>query len=821
MKIFSKSRIAVSALFTLLILGISGHANAALDSEGYPIVYLRGEFGAQNWTPDDNYKFTRQGNTYTLEIGAGNPVEGRFKIGDADWGFDFGGQNNSVSVNTTSSLTLKRSGSNLSTNGIYEGTISFTYTTFEAQNLNVSFNVASSDNGVRSDVSGTLPVMYINVYTGPDMSEFNNDIISYDLEHKNYFENAVYWLDANGCEWMEGAESIGSADNPLPLEIKARGNWTRWGFSKKPFKIKLGKKQNLLGLTPEKSKHYALLAHADDTYGYLRNYTAFNLGKRIGLPWTPDMQPVEVVINGDYRGLYFLTESIRVGDGRLDIAELDDKESDPKLVSGGYVVELDNYDEENQFRLEEKSYVWGQNLQPLRITWDTPEDYSDIQLRFVKEQFEAINDCVGVNSDDMWRYLDLDDAARYYLVWEIVGHTESFHGSTYLFRDRGEAKKWHFSPLWDAGNAFRASDRQFFYDCDPFGNTWIPSMRVNDKFNNKVSETWLWFMQNKYQGLEDDMALFVDHLRTAVKNDAKRWKNERVPSGGQAVADNSNIDSKLTEVKSYLSNRISWLKSVFGDYTAGTFTEPERDDTKAAPLPDYVEVPDEPVVDPEEPGDEPVVDPEEPGDEPVVDPEEPGDEPVVDPEEPGDEPVVDPDEPGDEPVVDPEEPGNEPVVDPEEPGDEPVVDPVDPEEPDDDPSEGPSEIPGYKPDDDPTTEPDEPGMDPGDIPSYDPVEPDDEPGDLPNVDPDDEPVIEPEVPDDDPVVDPEEPDDDPGEEPGDEPVETPDAGIDDIYMPESQDPEFYTLQGIRVMHPQSGVLYIMKKGNKTTKIIFP
>ncbi|MDE5806987.1 MAG: CotH kinase family protein, partial [Muribaculaceae bacterium] len=149
----------------------------------------------------------------------------------------------------------------------------------------------------------------INVYD--EDGNYDDEVISKDLSHKNYF-NGSYWLDLNGCEWLEaeGAASIGDKDNPLPLQIKARGNYTRKAFSKKPFKLKLEKKQSMLGLS--KSKHFAILAHADDFFGYMRNFTGFNLGKRIGLPWTPWQQPVEVIINGDYRGLYFLTESIRV-----------------------------------------------------------------------------------------------------------------------------------------------------------------------------------------------------------------------------------------------------------------------------------------------------------------------------------------------------------------------------------------------------------------------------------------------------------------------------------------------------------------------------
>lgn len=447
---------------------------------------------------------------------------------------------------------------------------------------NTRMNTAASQ-----QISGTLPVLYINVYKAD--GTLDNEVTDRNLGHKNYFSGR-YWLDLNGCQWLAdlGAESIGSESEPLPLEIKARGNYTRQAFAKKPFKLKLGSKQKLLGLS--QSKHFALLAHADDNFGYLRNFTGFNLGRRIGLPWTPDQQPVEVVINGDYRGLYFLTESIRIEKDRIDIAELDDNVSDPELVSGGYLVELDNYDEDNQIRMDEKSCVANQWLDRLRVTWDTPEKYSELQRRFVTDQLTAMNDFVGANSDQLWSYMDLDDAARYYVVEEIMSHTESYHGSTYLFRDRGEGQKWHFSPLWDFGNGFNGSTDRFLYDCDPFGNTWIPSMRANATFNAKVRDTWMWFMNTGYDGIIEDMDTYVAHIAEAAKADRRRWKDAPRPdyNGAQDVADNSDMASRRDKAVNHLNAKVEWLKSQFGDFTSVSKpSEPARDTTPAAPLPDY------------------------------------------------------------------------------------------------------------------------------------------------------------------------------------------------------------------------------------------
>lgn len=555
------------------------------DGEGYPVMYLRGDkIGNEGqWNTVDEYRFSREDDMYTLHL---DHLEGEFKIANDDWTDNFGADshtNGEVVVSATAVLTGLRAGGNFGCNGLNDVTISFRYT--RNTTTAISFSVNGEQPPV-TGISGTLPVLYINVYDAN--GNLDNEIISKDLDHKNYF-SGEYWLDINGCQWMadEGAKSIGSKEEPLPLEIKARGNWTRKGFSKKPFKLKLGSKQKMLGLT--KSKHFAILAHADDGYGYLRNFTGFSLGRRIGLPWTPAQQPVEVVINGDYRGLYFLTESIRIEEDRVNITELDDNVSDPSLISGGYLVELDNYDEENQIRMDEKSCVDNQYLDMLRITFDTPEEYSELQRRFVTDQFSAMNDAVGNNSDDLWRYLDLDDAARYYLVEEIISHTESYHGSTYLFRDHGEGQKWHFSPLWDCGNAFSGPTDGFFYDNDPFGNTWIPSIRTNEKFNEKVRETWLWFMNTGYKGLTDEIAIYIGHIAEAAKADKRRWDGQPVPDGGQPVADNSDIIPRRDRVIEMLNQKTNWLKGQFGDYeTEGTTEEPARDTTPAAPLPDYV-----------------------------------------------------------------------------------------------------------------------------------------------------------------------------------------------------------------------------------------
>lgn len=145
----------------------------------------------------------------------------------------------------------------------------------------------------------TLPILYINV-------DDSKEIVS-----KEDYLWADYWLDSSADA---SVESIGSEMFPRRLQIRGRGQstWTRW--EKKPYKIKLETKEDLLGLS--KNKHYALLPNAEDR-SMIKNFMGFELSRKIGMAWTPRTIPIELVLNGQYWGIYFVTENIRVSKNDL------------------------------------------------------------------------------------------------------------------------------------------------------------------------------------------------------------------------------------------------------------------------------------------------------------------------------------------------------------------------------------------------------------------------------------------------------------------------------------------------------------------------
>ena len=197
--------------------------------------------------------------------------------------------------------------------------------------------------------SGTLPVMYIN-------TENKAPITSKEV----YVQATCYVAPMGNGE----CPASGTKEAPLTLSVKGRGNWTWTGFNKKPYRLKLAAGEPLLGM--KKSKHFALMAGADDNLGFMRNPLGYELSRRMKLAWTPDCRPLEVVLNGDYIGLYFLTENIRVDEDRVDVTKQADCSDDD--VTGGWLVEVDNYytDPHISVKVTDKS-------QDIWITYKSPE----------------------------------------------------------------------------------------------------------------------------------------------------------------------------------------------------------------------------------------------------------------------------------------------------------------------------------------------------------------------------------------------------------------------------------------------------------------
>ena len=405
--------------------------------------------------------------------------------------------------------------------------------------------------------SGTLPVLFIS-------TENNTPVTS-----KETYLRATYYLDPMG---VEGVEAVGTSASPLTLQIKGRGNYTWTGFEKKPYRLKLDNKAALLGM--DNSKHFALLAHADDTAAGLRNALGFAVSESLGMPWTPATRPVELVLNGDYRGLYWLTETIRVDADRVDVVEQADEATTD--VDGGWLVEIDNYNTDPHVTVfaADGSQIW--------FTYKSPEILSAEQNDYLLDQMQKINAAVeGGDQVSAAGLVDFDILARYFITNQIMLDMESFHGSCYLNRQRGQEQKWMFGPVWDFGNAFspsRADAPRFIFDRPDFSQVWIGGFYKMPLFVEAVKKEWADFLNDGPAHLDNVLTQLAGDIEAAALCDAIRWPQ-------YAHAD---VTTQSGNLRRWMTGSIEWLKQQWGSQ-GGVFA-PEVRTTVVRPGRSCIEV---------------------------------------------------------------------------------------------------------------------------------------------------------------------------------------------------------------------------------------
>ena len=144
-------------------------------------------------------------------------------------------------------------------------------------------------------------------------------------------------------------------------QIKGRGN-TSWKYSgeKKPYNIKLDSKEELIpGAGGAKS--WCLLSNNCYDKTGLSNYLAYNLYENIGGASPMKSQTIDLYINHEYRGTYFLTEKVEIKETRIDVKETEyavEDEDYSTLVTAGEIEDLKQVDFRKSISTEGKKLTW-------------------------------------------------------------------------------------------------------------------------------------------------------------------------------------------------------------------------------------------------------------------------------------------------------------------------------------------------------------------------------------------------------------------------------------------------------------------------------
>ena len=298
------------------------------------------------------------------------------------------------------------------------------------------------------------------------------------------------WVDRDKKNITTGSMSMVSADGGSIYsgelkQIKARGNSTFTYADKKSYQIKLNTASDLLG-NQEQVKTWVLLASYFDAT-QMHDKLMKDLATKLGLAYTASCNWVNLYYDGEYRGVYLLSEKNSVGAASVAITDMEEAYKaqnpsygdnmstdlsqnaygqqfqytkglqEPANITGGYLIELNHnmWDEASGFKTR----------QGVAFNVKSPEWCGEAAMRYISEYYQDFEDAVyatdktgaytGYNASTgkyFYDYVDMDSLVKVFLLQELSLNCDGFISSVYFYKDADG--KMFAGPIWDQDMTF-------------------------------------------------------------------------------------------------------------------------------------------------------------------------------------------------------------------------------------------------------------------------------------------------------------------------------------------------------------------------------
>ena len=417
-----------------------------------------------------------------------------------------------------------------------------------------SFVLSPSD---MTFTDSNLPIVIINTQDGaaiPDEPKIlgTMKIIQRPNGARNFLTDADTdeFLDYSGTI---GIETRGSSSQALPKKPYGINTLEEDGIEDKSVK--------LLGMPKEDD--WVLNSFAFDD-SMMRDYISYEMARQMG-QYATNLKYCEVVLNGDYIGLYALSEKIKRDGDRVNIAKLDADENSFPEVTGGYLMQTDRPDAEDP-------EAWFNNGAGYIHEKPNADDITSTQSAYIEAVFRDF-DNKAANASITNGYpsiIDVPSFVDYMLMAEIASNVDAYALSTYFHKDRGG--KLRAGPIWDYNLTYGNDLFNFFgniYDRSST-NVWqfnysnTGAYFWNDLFNNPAFKCYLAKRFNEvtsageplnYDYISNLIDTTVALISEAVVRENEKWNTI------------DNFSGEVTNMKNWLQQRITWMQNNLGGFS--------------------------------------------------------------------------------------------------------------------------------------------------------------------------------------------------------------------------------------------------------------
>jgi hypothetical protein len=371
------------------------------------------------------------------------------------------------------------------------------------------------------------------------------------------------------------------------IGIHVRGNSTR-SFPAKSYEITTedssGNSQDasLLGMDTDHS--WALYQPWDDK-SLIRDVITYRLSNDMG-EYASRTHFCELVLDGDYRGVYVMEDHISRGSNRVAVHKMNATDTALPGVSGGYIYEVDRA---GSLGYDSWASVYGpcdsnSLLVTFAYTYPKPENIVSQQKQYIADYVDSFETQLKTGNlydtvSGYRKYIDVATFIDQSLLQELGHNVDGYRLSSYLHKDKNS--KLMGGPIWDFNEAYGNSD---YYNGWAY-NTWewdlsctLPDGNLNpfwwQRFlddSNYVQELkcrYTHFRQNAFDTAHIHQLVdsLVNVLALPEQRHYERWPIIGVYTWPNYYVESSYAD-EINYLKTWIDNRLQWMDSTLYDTT--------------------------------------------------------------------------------------------------------------------------------------------------------------------------------------------------------------------------------------------------------------
>ena len=373
------------------------------------------------------------------------------------------------------------------------------------------------------------------------------------IQNNEYEQCKVAIYNADNELVYDSTVNLDATQEYLGAKMKIRGNTSAAHHSsdkKYPYKLKLNTKTDLLAPFIEREddgkeydyKDWLLLNYGEESFRIGGEAVA----DAVDTEWSPEYCYVSLYVNGDYRGLYVLSESIEVGNGEEGNKSRVDVDAD------GYLFECDAYwwNEDLYFNtpMTEKTAMF--------FTFKYPDtkliDKTSPEYIYIKEYMTEFEKALNKDDDSYLEYIDLDSFVKWLLVMDYLCITDGGGANIYLCKENSTSdSKVRMGPNWDfdswMGNYNAYSTIRMYWNGCPF---YFPYLLRKDSFKEKYNEL--------FNETKDKLAEYIEDAYSKIDTEAhsELLQYEKIRFG----TDSKSFDKVEKQFIAWLEKHVEWME---------------------------------------------------------------------------------------------------------------------------------------------------------------------------------------------------------------------------------------------------------------------